>query len=132
MDKLSIHYEFNDVTTKIGQLYFNWGANCSNTNGSITWSQATFDGAQVLKGAVSATAAMQPYTSDKLPDMDKVVIEARLGHDGTDSEGNLGTYLPFEFGIIPVFSDANGNKNVAGYSERTNGIKFSSSRTINV
>ncbi len=132
VDKLSIHYEFNNVTTKVAKPYFNWGSNCTNANGSVTWSQAEFDGQQVLKGAVTATDALQPYTSDKLPDMDRVVIEARLGHDGTDSEGNLGTYLPYEFGIIPVFADANGNKNVSGYSERTGGIKFSNTRAINV
>lgn len=123
----SIHYEFNDVQTKTNKPYLNWGANC----GSTIWSQATFDGAQVLKGAVNATSAMQPYTADRIPDMDKVVIETRLGYDGENTE-NPNKYLPLQFGIIPVFSDANGNKNAGGTSERTEGIKFESSRYIKV
>ena len=125
----SVHYEFNDVQTKTNQLYLNMGANCD----AITWSQAAFDGEKALEGKLNATAAKQPYTADRIPSMDKVVIEARIGFDSRDDDGTLNSEnLPKQFGIIPVFANGTGAKNVGDWRERTNGIKFNSTRYLDL
>lgn len=125
-----IHYEFNDVQTKENQPYFNLGTNC----GSVTWSQAEFDGEKTLEGKMNASGSMQPYTADKIPDMDMVVVETRMGFDSRNAEVVLKPEenLPKQFGIIPVFENASGAKNVADWRERTNGIKFNNTRYIDV
>lgn len=126
----NIHYEFNDVQTVVNQPYFNSGANCT----AITWSQAEFDGEKVLEGKLNAASAAQPYTGDKIPDMDKVIIEARLGFDSRDAEGVLKPEenLPMQFGFIPVFADDKGKKDLSGWRPRTNGIVFNNTRSINI
>lgn len=127
----SVRYDFNDVQTKENQLYFNFGANCGS---GITWSPAAFDGEQVLKAEMNVSAAQQPYTADRVPDMDRVVIEARLGYDSRDAEGELAPSVNFpkQFGIIPVFEDNSGNKDLNGWRPRTNGIIFDNTRYLNI
>ncbi len=127
----SIIYDFNDVQTKENQLYFNFGNNCSS---GIKWSPALFDSSQVLKAEMNVSSGIQPYTADRVPDMDMVQIETRLGFDSRNSALELAPNenLPMQFGIIPVFEDNTGNKDLNGWRPRTNGIIFENTRNINI
>lgn len=120
-----VHYDFNDVTKTVDKY---WPSLNINTKG-MTYEQATFDGAQVLKSTQNVTADTQARTWEDVPDMDKIVISARMG---MDSEGDAAANLPQQFGIMPNFAQPDGTKSAAARNNLTGGIRFEFSRYINL
>lgn len=120
-----VHYDFNDVATTTDKY---WPLLNINTTG-MTYTQATFDGAQVIKSIQNATGESQARTWEDVPDMDRVVISARMG---MDSEGDAIANLPRQFGIMPNFANADGTKSAGARNNLAQGIRFEFSRYVNL
>ena len=120
-----VHYDFNDVVTKKAKYFPDLNINTSN----MTYEQATFDGAQVIKSTMNETGVSFTKTWEDIPDIDRVVISARMG---MDSEGNEAANLPAQFGLMPIFALADGTKSTAARNEEAQGIRFERSRFMTV
>ena len=117
-----VRYEFDDVEDKTGK-YYELGINSEN----MKWSAAKFDGEKTLKSTLNETSDREVYNWEDVPDMERVYVEAAMGFD---SEGNETVYLPFQFGIRPVFAEADGTKSATARNNMSEGIRFAWSRHV--
>lgn len=101
---VSYHYDFgpDEVTEKTAPWYFSLG------RGDVVyhWSAAEFDGAQVLRGAPTTETAGENFVYEEdLSGMTRVIVESRVGASSDDS--------PFMVGLVPIFKDEGGNRQIA-------------------
>ncbi len=117
-----VRYDFNDVSSVSGK-YMELAINSNN----MEWSSVSFGGETTLKAKMNETADMEVYNWEDIPDMERVYVEASMGFDsGTDEKVNL----PFQFGIRPVFAQADGTKGAESRNNMSDGIRYAYSRHI--
>ena len=118
-------YDFNDVVTTTEKYFPSLNVNTNAAAGNMTYEQATFDGAKVLKASMNASIATETHTWENVDNMEKVVIQARMG---IDAAGDAAANLPFHMGIRPIFNKADGSKGWASGENLGEGIRIEQSR----
>lgn len=133
--KKKIHYDFNDVKTVNGVVqnsnFFFDGASSGFTQNAtdMTFEQAEFGGEQVLKTTMKGSTGTTARTWASVPDMDKVVVSARIGYN---REGELEKNLPLQLGIKAIFNADDGSKGVNARKNESSGILYDPSGAVNM